>query len=136
MSDEREVEIMANLSSFKVSCNKVNAEIYIVNMIVGSYFISTKKNELKGKRIDYSLFGKNKQEETEALVINRMEKLPENVLGKLKELQYELIIEPSENGTILRFRTGFEGIICFIDKRGKLVDLRYIEEDKEKNCVK
>lgn len=120
---------MANVLGFNVTCNKVNAEIYIINMIVGSYFTQNRKvdKKMSEKRIDYSLLKKDKQLEAEKELIEKMEDLGTDIQKKLSSLRYDLQIFTEGKDTVVGFRTGFEEILCRIDNRGKLRGFSLIE---------
>lgn len=120
---------MANTLGFKVTCNKANAEIYIINMIVGSYFLPNEKvdKRLASKRIDYSLLKKEKQIDWEDEIIKKMESLGEAVLNRLCSLKYYLQILSEDEKTVAHFRTGFEEIICKIDENGRLTSFKLVE---------
>lgn len=120
---------MANTLGFKVTCNKANAEIYIINMIVGSYFLPNENvdKRLASKRIDYSLLKKEKQIDLEDEIIKKMESLGEVALNRLCSLKYDLQIFSEGEKTVAYFRTGFEEIICKIDENGRLTSFKLVE---------
>lgn len=120
---------MANVLGFNVTCNKVNAEIYIINMIVGSYFTQNRKvdKKISEKRIDYSLLKKDRQIDAEKELIEKMEGLGSEIINRLSNLRYDLQIFMEGKDTVVGFRTGFEEILCRIDSRGKLKGFSLVE---------
>lgn len=119
-------------NAFKVTDNRANAEVYIVNMIVGSYFknnseISSVASVCRG---DYYMLKQSEQCRAEAEVIRKMEALGKAALDKLSELKYEFITQMAAGNVFIWFRTGFEEIVCCIDNIGRLADFQFVE-----NCT-
>lgn len=108
--------------NIQLTCDRQSAKAYMVNMIVGSYFLES--NDLRGcYLIDYSLMKSSNQIREEKDVIMRMNRLNNSVFG---DLRYSLIIEKHQSNMFLWFRTGFEEIICSINPKGKITNFQCV----------
>lgn len=119
------------VKNIQLTCDKQNAKTYIVNMIVGSYFMKSK--QLKGSYlIDYSLMKFSEQIKEEKDVIFKMDHLKNSVFSDLK---YSLIIKKHQKNVFLWFRTGFEEIICSINPKGRITDFQCVMNYSSKDFI-
>ena len=124
---------MAYLFNVKYTCNKMDAEFYIVNMIVGSYFANNKKLVPMAARckMQYHLLSEKEQISRENYIIRKMESLPKRTLENISQLQYVLEMVTVEGIHFLWFRTGFEEIICAIDSDADVVHFEQVNAYKD-----
>lgn len=115
---------MADLSNKKMKCNKVNAEAYILYMIIDSYFAKGVGTGLVSRyKTDYNLMSEQARIQAELRVIRKIEKIFGNRLDDIAVLDYELKAVRMDGGIFLWFRTGFEEIVCYVDDSGKPVSI-------------
>ena len=116
---------MSSIVKYSVKSNKTAAQIYIDNMIVGSYFAnaSNDSNLANQGLMDYRLMKPEDQVKAEARVISMMEKLPKDFLDSIADMRYSLSVQKSDDGVKVCFSTGFEEVVLVHDKAGKVVSI-------------
>lgn len=93
---------------------------YIMYMMVGSYFSSSKNvRDFKKLYLHYAEVPREKQYQYEEQVIQAVEELPPQFLQKISDLRCEANFTFRKGEIIVEFRTGgFEGLRCFVKQDG------------------
>ena len=111
---------MAIFNSTEKNYNKQRAMAYIVYMMGGSYFNSSKMDDrFKNLYLHYAEMPQKRQYECESRVISSIERMGWNFLKKISELRCEITCRACGDELLMEFCTGgFEGLRCIIYQNG------------------
>lgn len=106
-----------------VKCDKLMANAYILYMMAGSLFDKAKliNKMIEGNlRNQYRELAKEKQEQQEVYIENRLERFLGEFMAIFSQMRSDVYVKKQDGLYYFWFRTGLEEIIAAIDGNGRI----------------